>query len=130
VRRIGTDLYMQYKTGGALRDGRELVMSAKHKLDMVLTTATEVRRRGMSFGAADNEFQYYSDTGCCCSGVDRFPGFKNYFKHQIGYALRKCRGNPITYESIKNEWAPRGSIDRFLTPALASDAATEKKVRS
>lgn len=114
VRQIGHDMHTEYKAAGAYRDGRELIMPAKRKLDVVLKTAAEVRRRGMSFGAADNEFQYYSDSSCCCSGVDRFPGFENYFKHQIGYALRKCRGQLITYESIKGEWAPQGSIDRYL----------------
>jgi len=68
----------------------------------------------MTFGAADNEFQYLSDTGCCCSGVDQFSGFGNWFKHQICYAVRKSVGRRITYESISREWAPNGSIDRYL----------------
>jgi hypothetical protein len=68
----------------------------------------------MTFGAADNEFQYLSDTGCCCSGVDQFPGFEGWFKHQIGYAVRQSRGKPLRYEVIAKEWAPSGSIDRYL----------------
>ncbi len=69
----------------------------------------------MSFGAADNEIQYLSDTSCCCSGVDRFPGFENFFRHQIGYALHKARGaDVIRYSLIAMEWAPQGSIDRYL----------------
>jgi DNA repair photolyase len=127
VQQIGQDLYAHYKSGGAFRDGRELVMPARQKLDMVMRTASEVRRRGMSFGAADNEFQYYSDTSCCCSGVDRFPGFENYFRHQIAYALRKCRGDLITYESIKDEWAPRGSIDRYLNSRSRIGARNERR---
>src|SRR5689334_25189631 len=68
----------------------------------------------MTFGAADNEFQYLSDTECCCSGVDQFPGFGNWSKHQIGHAIRKCRNQPIVYDSITPEWSPEGSIDRYL----------------
>jgi hypothetical protein len=68
----------------------------------------------MTFGAADNEFQYLSDTGCCCSGVDQFPGFEGWFKHQIGYAVRQSCGKPLRYEMIAKEWAPSGSIDRYL----------------
>ena len=114
IRLTGTDPYREYKTANAVRDGREFVLPAARKLATIIQTATEVHRRGMTFGAADNEFQYLSDTNCCCSGVDQFPGFENYFTHQIGYAIRKCKGRRITYESIKNEWTPTGSVDRFL----------------
>jgi hypothetical protein len=114
VRLVGLDLYEEYKGQHATRDGRELVLPAERKLKAVIQTALEVRRCGMTFGAADNEFQYLSDTSCCCSGVDQFPGFQNYFKHQIGYAVRKCKGRMITYESIQNEWVPTGSVDRYL----------------
>ena len=114
VQEVGVDFYARYKAEGAARDGRELVLPPIRKLYAVMETATEVRRYGMTFGAADNEFQHFSDTDCCCSGVDQFPGFENYFKHQIGFAIRKCKGKTITYASIRNEWAPRGSVDRFL----------------
>jgi DNA repair photolyase len=112
--RLGTDLHQRYLSQGALRDGREYVLPAARKFALVQEAAAAVREHGMTFGAADNEFQYMSDTACCCSGVDRFPGFENFFKHQIGYALRRCRGKRITYSAIQNEWTPQGSIDRYL----------------
>jgi hypothetical protein len=68
----------------------------------------------MTFGAADNEFQYLSDTSCCCSGVDQFSGFENWFRHQIGFAVRQSKGKQVSIESIANEWVPSGSIDRYL----------------
>ncbi len=111
---IGTDLFELYDGLGAVRDGREYVLPTAAKRANVLAVALEAKTSGMTFGAADNEFQYLSDTACCCSGADRFPGFENFFKHQIGYALRKCRGKKISYSSIEKEWAPEGSIDRFL----------------
>jgi hypothetical protein len=110
----GRDLHSEYKAMKAPRDGREFVLPSHAKLPTILETVKAVRARGMTFGAADNEFQYISDSGCCCSGVDQFPGFENWFRHQIGYAIRKCRGKRITYDSISREWAPIGSIDRFL----------------
>jgi DNA repair photolyase len=110
----GRDLHDEYKTLKARPDGREFVLPASAKLPTIIDTATAVRRRKMSFGAADNEFQYVSDTGCCCSGVDQFPGFGNWFKHQIGYAVRSSVGGRITYDSLSREWTPAGSIDRFL----------------
>ncbi len=114
VRDAGVDFYARYKEQGAVRDGREFVLPSALKLNTIRETAIEVRRCGMTFGAADNEFQHLSDTGCCCRGVDQFLGFGNYFKHQIGFAIRKCKGREITYSAIQNEWAPKGSFDRFL----------------
>jgi DNA repair photolyase len=114
TRAAGRDLHAYYKTLHAPRDGREYILPTKSKLGVILEAAQAVRSRGMTFGAADNEFQYMSDTGCCCSGVDQFPGFENWFKHQIGYGIRRCIGRAITLDSLSREWAPTGSIDRFL----------------
>jgi DNA repair photolyase len=111
---VGRNLHQEYMRLGARRDGREFVLPIEHKLPKVLEVATQVRRQGMTFGAADNEVQFLSDTDCCCSGVDQFPGFENWFRHQIGFAVRKCRGTAITYSSVSREWCPSGSIDRFL----------------
>jgi len=119
------DFHFEYKAAGALRDGREYVLPAESKLNVILETRDAVRDRQMTFGAADNEFQYLSDTGCCCSGVDQFPGFENWFKHQIGYAIRKCKGDRITYDSISREWAPTGSIDRYLNSHSRLSTRTE-----
>lgn len=110
----GLDFLSTYLGAGAKRDGREFVLPAAAKRETVQKVAAEARKAGMTFGAADNEFQYLSDTSCCCSGADRFPGFENFFKHQIGYALRKCKGRRITYRAIEDEWVPEGSVDRFL----------------
>lgn len=110
----GQDFYASYKALQAPRDGREYLLPTKMKLPAIREAAQAVRSAGMTFGAADNEFQYLSDTACCCSGVDQFPGFEKWFKHQIGYAIRKSAGQPIRYEAVSREWAPSGSIDRYL----------------
>ena len=104
----------EYKDKGAVRDGREYVLRGSEKLDTIRTVSTITKEASMTFGAADNDYQYLSDTQCCCSGVDQFPGFENWFKHQIGYAIRKSEGNLLTYESISDEWSPVASVDRFL----------------
>ncbi|HKR61177.1 MAG TPA: hypothetical protein VJS64_15760 [Pyrinomonadaceae bacterium] len=112
----GRDLRDVYKTMNSVRDSREYLLPPQVKLPAIVETSKAVRAKQMTFGAADNEFQYLSDSNCCCSGVDQFPGFENWFKHQIGYAIRKSLGNRITYDSISREWLPDGSIDRFLNP--------------
>lgn len=111
---VGSSVLRIYYRDGAKIDGREYVLPAELKRDTILTVASEVHKHGITFGAADNEFQYLSDTSCCCSGADRFAGFENFFKHQIAYAVRSCRNQVITYAAIKDEWSPDGSVDRFL----------------
>jgi hypothetical protein len=111
---IGDDVLQLYKRGGAYRDGREFILPARAKLPVLLDARNAVRANGMTFGAADNDLQYLSDTACCCSGADTVAGFENWFKFQIGYAIRQCRGRTITFESIRNEWRPRGPVDRYL----------------
>lgn len=96
------------------RDGREFVLQIDRKLDVVLATRNAAHAHGITFGAADNELQYLSDTACCCSGVEQFPGFSNWFKHQIANAVRKCKGKRIVYGAISREWLPTGSVDRWL----------------
>ena len=114
MRGIGADLSEVYASRGAWRDGREFVLPAKQKLSRILHVREVARQYAMTFGAADNEFQYLSDTACCCSGVDQFPGFQNWFSHQIGYAIWSSRGAAVTYKPISREWCPDGSIDRYL----------------
>jgi DNA repair photolyase len=111
---LGRDIGNEYRLAGAWRDGREFILPPSEKLSNILSVAEASKRHKISFGAADNEFQYLSNTDCCCSGVDQFPGFENWFKHQIAYAVRKSRGKRITYDLIAHEWIPKGSIDRYL----------------
>jgi len=103
-----------YRAAGAKRDGREFVLPAERKFARM----TEVRDRchdaGISFGAADNEFQYLSDFEACCSGVDQFPGFDNVFRYNIGCAVRRGRNSTIRHELIGEEWRPNSSVDRYL----------------
>lgn len=109
------DLYAEYQAWGAHRDGREYVLPAGRKLPTIIEVASLAKSCGLTFGAADNEFQYLSDTACCCSGVDQFPGFENWFKYQIGYAIWKARDlDRIELRAIAKEWHPSGSVDRFL----------------
>jgi hypothetical protein len=103
-----------YKGNGTYRDGREHILSAELKLPSLLLAREECHHAGVSFGCADNEFQYLSDSAACCSGADLFPGFENFYKYQIGFAVRKSRGKDIVLTSIKDEWRPHGSIDRYL----------------
>ncbi len=108
-------LWSDYQKASATRDGREFLLPPEIKLPTILETRDAVRKAGISLGVADNDLQYLSDTDCCCSGVDRFPGFEGWFKHQVAHAVRRCRtSDRIVYGAIAHHWTPKGSVDRWL----------------
>lgn len=105
---------VRYQTLGARRDGREYSLPAHQKREILLQMKDECRKAGVYFGCADNEYQYLSDSWACCSGADLFPGFENFYRYQIAYAVRISQAKEITLATICDEWRPTGSIDRYL----------------
>jgi len=71
------NLLEYYRNNNSNYDGRELVLPLELKLEMIKQVKKEANKYSMTFGAADNEFQFLSDTNCCCSGVDQIEGFEN-----------------------------------------------------
>lgn len=109
------DLLDYYKKEGSKCDGREFILPSKTKKDIILQVKEETNKIGMTFGAADNEFQYLSDTDCCCSGVDQLDGFEKWNKFQISYAIKKSlEFKDIRFSNIDSEWKPQGSIDKHI----------------
>jgi DNA repair photolyase len=110
-----SSLRERYRRQGMLLDGREYVLEPAKKFANAISVRKIVHKHGMTFGAGDNELQFLSDGEACCSGVDRFRGFENVFKHQIALAVKRgTKDGMITIQSISDEWAPVGSIDRYL----------------
>jgi DNA repair photolyase len=124
-----------YRDSSARRDGREYVLRASNKLNVVTEVRSECHRYGLTFGAGDNELLHLSDTEGCCSGVDRFAGFENVFRYTVACAVRRSIGNPISMDWISNEWRPTGSIDRYLNSRsrlaarLSVDGTIEDHIR-
>jgi DNA repair photolyase len=110
----GEDPLLAYKRLGASHRVREYILPPAHRFDMIVRARAAIRNAGMRFGAADNDFQHLSDSACCCSGADSVPGFENFFRHQIAHAVRSNIGRRIEYSVVAREWAPSGSIDRYL----------------
>ena len=104
----------EYLRHGARRDGREYILPLKFRRDAVLKMKEACNSQRLFFGAADNEFQYLSDSWACCSGADLFPGFENFYRYHIGYAIRRSIGAYIRLSCLDTEWRPFGSIDRYL----------------
>lgn len=113
----GLDIYKFYKDNRAKVDGREYVLPIDYKLNNLIKIKSEALRIGIDIGYADNEFQYLSNADCCCSGVDRYPGFENWYKPQISYAIKQAYNNKaefITLNAIRDEWNSNGAIDKYI----------------
>ncbi|WP_155253318.1 hypothetical protein [Bradyrhizobium japonicum] len=126
-------LKSQYQERGALRDGREYILPSDQKYTTILKVRALAHRHRMTFGAADNDFQFLSDGEACCSGVDQFAGFERIFKHQIALAAKRgARKGIIKLEDIEKEWCPETSIDRYLNSRsrIGSRGAIEGTIRN
>ncbi|MGH1385954.1 hypothetical protein [Kordia sp.] len=113
----GKSIYKLYNEKGAILDGREYILPIQEKLKNISNIKNSLKGSNISLGLADNEFQYLSTYNCCCSGVDMFEGFDNWYKPQISYAIRKSylnNDNEIRIDNIRNEWNTNGSIDKFM----------------
>jgi DNA repair photolyase len=128
--RAGKNIYEYYSGCGSLHRVREFVLPAEVRLPVILEARKAIRSAGMRFGSAENDLQYLSDDACCCCGVDALPGFGAYFRHQIAYAVRKSLGGKLRYQTIAEEWAPTGSVDRYLSSTRAKQGSVVQHIRA
>src|SRR5262249_8064664 len=72
-------------------------------------------RSGVAFGAADNDFQYFSDGDACCSSVDVVAGFSTTYHYTIAHIIKsQITRSAEIYFNDGASWRPRGPVDRFL----------------
>ncbi|WP_353163776.1 radical SAM protein [Empedobacter brevis] len=113
----GKSIYEEYKKLNAIVDGRELILPIEFKKTSIFKLKEISKKHNINIGFADNEFQYLSDFNCCCSGIDMFNGFENWYKPQISYAIKKAYNQAkkvISFNEIENEWNSTGAIDKFI----------------
>lgn len=113
----GQSIYSEYKKLNSITNGREYVLPIQYKRDIIFEIKKIAENKGIYIGFADNEFQYLSDFDCCCSGIDMYNGFENWYKPQISYAIKKAYKNgleKIKIENIIDEWNSNGSIDKYV----------------
>jgi len=94
--------------------GTEYELLSKYKFDTLKSFREETKKHNVTLGIGDNDFHDLGDSPNCC-GVGKLPGFENYFRRQITYAIWKRRKDGlINYSLIGNEWAPKHSIRRYI----------------
>jgi len=106
------DMSKYYKAIGAVHSGNDLELPSKIKSSYVNVFKNEIKKRGMTFGAADNDLRTEGDSPCCC-GVENLKGFENLIKHNTGFAIFDAIRNnkkSFTYDDIKDYWFPEGKF--------------------
>lgn len=109
----GQDMVALYRKLGATRIGRKYVLPVAAKVDRLLRVRSIAHAESLVFGAAENDLRSLGDSACCCC-IDGLPGFENWYRHQISFAVfNACRGR-MRYSSIADEWCPSGSLRRVM----------------
>jgi len=107
------ELINYYIRNGSSIIGREIVLNAELKMQIINEIKELLGATNISLGAADNDLHHFSSTECCC-GIDRIRGFENWNRYQVSFAVKNCRNGSISYDTISDQWRPKGSIDKFL----------------
>lgn len=78
---------------------------------------TIAKLHNISYSSADTDLLPFDASDSCCSGTAEVKGFENYYKYTFPQAIRNALSNKsdfLTFEHLDNEWAPEGSIKRYL----------------
>lgn len=98
-----------------VRSGRELVLRPELRVESILEARSMAHQSGLSFGAADSDLLPISDGDACCSGADlHLPNAGQPFRHTYLTAVRNSPDDVVAYDTIRSEWAPTGTIARFV----------------
>lgn len=110
----GSTFEESYNLGKLQLKGTEYELLPVYKISALQSLHEETTKYGMTLGIGDNDFHDLGDNPNCC-GVGELPGFENYFRRQMTYAIwKRSEDGFITYSSIEREWAPKRSIRRYL----------------
>jgi len=103
-----------YRSWGATLVGREWLIPASRRWDLLAPVRETVRSCGMTYGAGDYGLTHLGDTECCC-GVDRFgPAFEGWMRGNFTSIVRGSLPGPLTIDHVEPNWVPTKSISRFL----------------
>jgi len=114
------DLAAYYKAIGSKNSGNDLELPTWRKYKYCKVFAEEIRKRGMTYGAADNDLRHLGDSPCCC-GVEGLKGFENLLKKNTGFALfralelKKQGIKEFDKSIIDKEYMPQGKFRIILS---------------
>lgn len=111
------DLFAYYKAIGAVTSGNDVELPSWRKYKYNKIFQEETKKRGMTFGCADNDLRFLGDSACCC-GVEGLKGFENIIRHNTGTAIFNClrkKKNKFDKSEIEKEWLPEGCFRQIIS---------------
>jgi DNA repair photolyase len=102
-----------YKSLGAEKNGREWMIPAILKWELLQPLIEQIHKYGMTFGAGDYGLNHLGDTSCCC-GIDKIDGFQNWNKNNFAYWIQNNRTNVIILDESTSASIPTNSIAMYI----------------
>ena len=109
----GWDGYRFYKEQGAELIGREWVLPTNYKWELLQPVIETIHRYNMSYGSGDYGLNHLGDTVCCC-GIDKIPGFSNWFRGNFSSVIRTSLREYIQFSDVTKQWVPNKSMKRYM----------------
>lgn len=82
----------------------------------------------IKYSSADTDLLPFDGSDACCSGTADVEGFGNYYTYTFPQAIRNAlstNSQLLTYNHLISEWAPSGSIKRFLNSKTRIDGEND-----
>ena len=102
-----------YKQMCAERNGREWMLPAKVKWELLQPLIEQIHQYGMTYGAGDYGLNHLGDTDCCC-GLDKIEGFSNWNHNNFSNWIKNTRTNVIIFNKVVQEMIPSQSIRMYI----------------
>ncbi|MGB0835571.1 MAG: hypothetical protein ACPGR2_13750 [Psychrobium sp.] len=104
-----------YKKSGADKHGREYSLPASYRMYYLAEMAFQARKKGLTFGFADNDLLLHSDGNACCGASNLYLDDANYFTANIvSLAKSKSVGEKIYFDDYLSNWIPNKAISTYL----------------
>jgi DNA repair photolyase len=107
------DIINYYKFLNAEKIGREWVLPAKTKWEMLQPLLDRIHQEKMTYGLADYGLYHLSDTDCCC-GVDKINGFSNWFHHNYSYQIKHVKNGVLKFDENLKTSIPSNTISMYI----------------
>ena len=110
---LNWDVFEYYKQMNGEKNGREWMLPANVKWDLLQPLIEEIHRFGMTYGAGDYGLNHLGDTDCCC-GLDKIVGFSNWNKQNFSNWIRNSRTNVLLFDDEIRNIIPAKSIRMYI----------------
>jgi DNA repair photolyase len=102
-----------YKKMHAERNGREWMLPAQIKWELLQPLINQIHNYGMTYGAGDYGLNHLGDTDCCC-GIDKIEGFSNWNHNNFSNWIKNNRTNVIIFNDKIQEVMPSQGIGMYI----------------